>query len=196
MIAQRAGTGPGIGLVWSGNPGYAGDHRRSLALREFRYALPPGPRYWTLQKDVVAADVPWLAGDPPIERFEEDDFSHTAAQIAALDLVVTVDTSILHLAGTVGTPTWLSLGVHALVAFVPVWVVSDFATASAVSCGLMLGYLWYISVHHMIHHWHPTHPSYLYTLKRRHAVHHHVDENANFGVTSIFWDRVFGTARL
>ncbi|TGV55466.1 sterol desaturase family protein [bacterium M00.F.Ca.ET.141.01.1.1] len=96
----------------------------------------------------------------------------------------------------VGTPTWLSLGVHALVAFLPVWMVSDFATASAVNCGLMLGYLWYISVHHMIHHWHPTHPSYLYMLKRRHAVHHHVDENANFGVTSIFWDRIFGTARL
>ncbi|MES3001648.1 MAG: tetratricopeptide repeat protein [Pseudomonadota bacterium] len=108
-IAQRAGTGPGIGLVWSGNPGYAGDRRRSLALREFRYALPPGPRYWRLQKDVSAADAPWLAGDPPIERFEEDDFIHTAAQIAALDLVVTVDTSILHLAGTVGTPTWLLL---------------------------------------------------------------------------------------
>jgi sterol desaturase/sphingolipid hydroxylase (fatty acid hydroxylase superfamily) len=60
----------------------------------------------------------------------------------------------------------------------------------------MLGYLWYVSVHHMIHHWHPNHPSYLYTLKRRHAVHHHIDENANFGVTSVFWDRVFRTARL
>lgn len=97
---------------------------------------------------------------------------------------------------SVGTPTWLSLAVHALVAFVPVWLISDFATASAVSCGLMLGYLWYISVHHMIHQWHPSHPSYLYTLKRRHAVHHHIDETANFGVTSAFWDRIFGTARL
>ncbi|MER9304432.1 sterol desaturase family protein [Mesorhizobium sp. M0293] len=97
---------------------------------------------------------------------------------------------------SVGTPTWLSLGVHALVAFVPVWMVSGFATASGVSCGLMLGYLWYISIHHMIHHWHTTHPSYLYTLKRRHAVHHHIDESANFGVTSALWDRVFGTARL
>lgn len=96
----------------------------------------------------------------------------------------------------VGTPTWLSLAVHALVAFLPVWMASNFAMASAVSCGLMLGYLWYVSIHHMIHHWHPTHPSYLYTLKRRHAVHHHIEETANFGVTSIFWDRIFGTASL
>jgi sterol desaturase/sphingolipid hydroxylase (fatty acid hydroxylase superfamily) len=97
---------------------------------------------------------------------------------------------------SVGTPTWLSVGVHALIAFFPVLMVSDFATASAVTCGLMLGYLWYISVHHVLHHWHPVHPGYLYTLKRRHALHHHVDETINFGVTSAFWDRVFGTARI
>jgi sterol desaturase/sphingolipid hydroxylase (fatty acid hydroxylase superfamily) len=96
----------------------------------------------------------------------------------------------------VGTPTWLSLMAHALIAFVPVLLVSSFATASAVTCGLMLGYLWYVSVHHILHHWHPVHPGYLYTLKRRHALHHHVDETTNFGVTSAFWDRFFGTARL
>jgi sterol desaturase/sphingolipid hydroxylase (fatty acid hydroxylase superfamily) len=97
---------------------------------------------------------------------------------------------------SVGTPTWLSVGIHALIAFFPVLMVSDFATASAVTCGLMLGYLWYISIHHILHHWHPSHPGYLYTLKRRHALHHHVDETVNFGVTSAFWDRVFGTARI
>ncbi len=95
-----------------------------------------------------------------------------------------------------GTPTWISLPAHALIAFFPVLAVSDFATASAVTCGLMLGYLWYVSVHHILHHWHPVHPGYFYTLKRRHAMHHHVDAETNFDVTSIFWDRVFGTARL
>src|SRR3954452_10620256 len=42
---------------------------------------------------------------------------------------------------SVGTPTWLSLGVHVLAAFLPVYLASNFATASAVGCGLMLGYL-------------------------------------------------------
>jgi sterol desaturase/sphingolipid hydroxylase (fatty acid hydroxylase superfamily) len=97
---------------------------------------------------------------------------------------------------SVGTPTWLSLGAHALIVFFPLLLVSNLAAASAVTCGLMLGYLWYISVHHILHHWHPGHPGYFYTLKRRHALHHHVDETINFGVTSAFWDRVFGTARL
>jgi tetratricopeptide (TPR) repeat protein len=99
-----------VGLVWSGNPGYAGDHRRSLTLREFRAALPPGPRYWCLQKDVTPADEPLLQ-DPvaPIARFEQNDFIHTAAQIASLDLVISADTSVMHLAGSLGAPLWLFL---------------------------------------------------------------------------------------
>ncbi len=94
----------------------------------------------------------------------------------------------------VGTPSWLSLGAHALIVFFPLWLVSSFAMASAGICGLMLGYLWYIGVHHILHYWHTGHLGYLYTLKRRHALHHHVDETINFGVTTLFWDRVFGTA--
>lgn len=97
---------------------------------------------------------------------------------------------------SVGTPTWLSLGAHALIVFFPLLLAFNFAVASAVTCGLMLGYFWYIGVHHILHHWHPGHPGYFYTLKRRHALHHHVDETINFGVTTLFWDRVFGTARL
>ena len=95
-----------------------------------------------------------------------------------------------------GRRLWLSLGAHLVIAFFPVLLASNFATASAVTCGLMLGYLWYISIHHILHHWHPRHPGHFYTLKRRHALHHHVDETINFGVTSAFWDRLFGTARL
>jgi sterol desaturase/sphingolipid hydroxylase (fatty acid hydroxylase superfamily) len=95
----------------------------------------------------------------------------------------------------IGTPTYLSLGLHALLVFFPVLFVSGFAMASAASCGLMLGYLWYISVHHILHHWHPTHSGYVYGLKRRHALHHHFDGATNFGVTTGFWDQVFGTLR-
>ncbi|HVW56832.1 MAG TPA: sterol desaturase family protein [Rhizobiaceae bacterium] len=92
----------------------------------------------------------------------------------------------------VGTPLWLSLIGH-MACFLPIWLLFGFASASAVSCGLMLGYLWYIGVHHAVHHWHPRHGSYLYGLKRRHALHHHFDETGNFGVSSNFWDMIFGT---
>ncbi|HSI55801.1 MAG: tetratricopeptide repeat protein [Ramlibacter sp.] len=107
------GSGPNVGLVWSGNPGYADDHRRSLALSAFRAALPPGPRYWCLKKDVVPSDEAALHEDPPIRRFDQNDFIHTAAQISALDLVISVDTSVMHLAGTLGTPTWIVLSFKA-----------------------------------------------------------------------------------
>jgi len=95
----------------------------------------------------------------------------------------------------IGTPTYLSLGLHALLVFFPVLLVFGFTMASAASSGLMLGYLWYISVHHVLHHWHPTHSGYIYGLKRRHALHHHFDGTTNFGVTTSFWDQIFGTLR-
>lgn len=94
---------------------------------------------------------------------------------------------------SVGTPTWLSVSSHAAIVFIPALLLSNFVTASAVSGGLMLGYLWYISIHHALHHWHPSHSTYFYGLKRRHALHHHFDDAGNFGVTTNFWDRVFGT---
>jgi sterol desaturase/sphingolipid hydroxylase (fatty acid hydroxylase superfamily) len=95
----------------------------------------------------------------------------------------------------IGTPTYLSLGLHGLLIFVPMLALFGFAAASAASSGLMLGYLWYISVHHILHHWHPEHSSYVYRLKRHHALHHHLDGGSNFGVTTAFWDRVLGTFR-
>jgi sterol desaturase/sphingolipid hydroxylase (fatty acid hydroxylase superfamily) len=93
----------------------------------------------------------------------------------------------------VGTPLWLSLIGHLGACFLPAWLLFGFPAASAASCGLMLGYLWYIGVHHAVHHWHPRHGSYLYGLKRRHALHHHFDDTVNFGVSSNFWDVIFGT---
>ncbi len=95
-----------------------------------------------------------------------------------------------------GTPTWISLSAHLVFGFLPIYLIFGFTVASAVSAGLMAGYLWYITVHHMVHHWHPAHSTYLYGLKRRHALHHHHDPDTYFGVTSSFWDRVFRTARL
>jgi sterol desaturase/sphingolipid hydroxylase (fatty acid hydroxylase superfamily) len=100
----------------------------------------------------------------------------------------------VHETASTGTPLWLSLSAHGLLVFIPFWLFAGFELASAVSSGLMAGYMWYICTHHAIHHRHPTHGGYLYRLKRRHALHHYIDGKSNFGVTTDFWDRIFGSA--
>jgi tetratricopeptide (TPR) repeat protein len=106
-----------VGVVWSGNPGHKGDRLRSIAAEQLLPRLPmTGVKLYSLQKDVRAADAPTLAG---LGREIVDlapalgDFSDTAAAVAALDLVITVDTSVAHLAGALGRPVWLLLP-HAL----------------------------------------------------------------------------------
>jgi len=93
----------------------------------------------------------------------------------------------------IGTPTWMSVCAHAALVFAPLMLLAGLPVATAVSAGLMVGYLWYVAVHHAVHHWHPGHSTYLYRLKRRHALHHHHDQERNFGVTTGLWDRLFGT---
>ena len=94
----------------------------------------------------------------------------------------------------VGTPTWLSLPAILTGAFLPLWWEGDFAIASGLTSGVMLGYLAYVVAHHGFHHWRIDSSSFLYELKLRHAQHHHGGVSGNFGVTTAFWDRVFGTA--
>ena len=93
----------------------------------------------------------------------------------------------------IGTPTWLSLGLMGGVVLLPSFLITNFTVASGFTVGLMLGYLWYVTVHHGVHHWKIKPDGYFYRLKRRHALHHHFDDEGNFGVTSGFWDRVFRT---
>lgn len=100
---------PAIGLVWRGNPGFRNDANRSL----------PGPRayaplaactnaHWVnLQKDATSAELAEAAdaGLPLLDAAPElSDFMASAALVAALDLVITVDTAVAHLAGAIGTP--------------------------------------------------------------------------------------------
>ncbi len=92
----------------------------------------------------------------------------------------------------VGTPAWISLPALALVGLALIWA-CGLEVGSALTVGLTLGYTWYISVHHILHHWRLPDHGYAFRLKRQHALHHHFDESANFGVTSGIWDQVFGT---
>lgn len=93
----------------------------------------------------------------------------------------------------IGTPIWISLSIMVLLVLIPLGLVVEQNVAIGLACGLMLGHMWYGGVHHILHHWKAEPGSYLFRLKRRHMLHHHFDEKGNFGVTSGFWDVVFGT---
>jgi sterol desaturase/sphingolipid hydroxylase (fatty acid hydroxylase superfamily) len=95
-------------------------------------------------------------------------------------------------ADLVGTPAWVSLSAMAVVGLGLLGVLG-LEAGSALTVGLVLGYWWYISVHHILHRWRLPNHGYAFRLKRRHALHHHFDETANFGVTSGLWDTVFRT---
>ncbi|MBA4327372.1 MAG: sulfotransferase [Polaromonas sp.] len=107
-------TRPRVGLVWSGSSGHQHDHKRSIALAQFLALLPDGVQAVSLQKDVREADLPALQARPDLLHFGETlaDFSDTAALCALVDVVVSVDTSVAHLAGALGRPVWLLLPTH------------------------------------------------------------------------------------
>src|SRR5262249_46880508 len=103
-----------IGLVWSGNPGHERDRERSVRLHEFMpllNALGAEATFVSLQKDVRAEDAAFLKARADILDYGSalEDFSDTAALISQLDLVISVDTSVAHLAGALGKPVWVLL---------------------------------------------------------------------------------------
>jgi len=93
----------------------------------------------------------------------------------------------------VGTPTWLSVATLFVLVMLPSVIVAGTATGSSFTAGLVLGYLWYCAAHYGAHHWHSTRRGYFSRIKRRHAIHHQVDVQGNFGVTTCLWDHVFRT---
>lgn len=94
----------------------------------------------------------------------------------------------------IGTPAWASLLIGLVVVAIPAWRALGFDLGTAATAGLVTGYLWYVFVHYAAHHWRPRHGSYLYRAKLRHARHHHLSHEGDFGVTTGLWDRIFGTA--
>jgi sterol desaturase/sphingolipid hydroxylase (fatty acid hydroxylase superfamily) len=93
----------------------------------------------------------------------------------------------------VGTPTWLSLLAILVLVMAPSLLEWGVAIGSSFTVGLVLGYLWYAVVHYAVHHWRAAPRSGFSHLKRLHAIHHHRDTEANFGVTTPLWDQVFRT---
>jgi len=105
-------TGVKVGLVWAGNPEHVNDSRRSLDLKLLASLFAvPGTSFASLQFGPRTADLKKLKGKVSIEDLGSQfgDFSDTAGAVAALDLVITVDTSVAHLAGALGKPVWVLL---------------------------------------------------------------------------------------
>jgi tetratricopeptide (TPR) repeat protein len=100
-----------VGLVWSGNPQHKNDHNRSLPLRALSSILACDATFVSLQKDPRPDDRITLSEQTNIVDLTSGltDFVETSALMSCLDLVITVDTSMAHLAGALGRPTWILL---------------------------------------------------------------------------------------
>jgi tetratricopeptide (TPR) repeat protein len=100
-----------VGLSWAGNPDFANDRHRSIALECFAKLFGvPGIDYVSLQKDVSPTQVALLEQHGISQLGQQfEDYADTAAVVAMLDLVVAVDTSVAHLAGAMGKVTALLL---------------------------------------------------------------------------------------
>jgi tetratricopeptide (TPR) repeat protein len=100
-----------VGLVWSGNPAHNNDGNRSMPFAAVTALLDVDACFISLQKDPRPADRALLRETREIvdPTAHLTDFVETAALLACLDLVITVDTSVAHLAGAMGRPTWILL---------------------------------------------------------------------------------------
>jgi len=105
------GTKPRIGIVWSGSTKHKNDLNRSIDPRALGLLLAADVHWISLQKDFSHADRYFLAKAPHILACGDElkDFSDAAAVIDLLDLVITVDTAIAHLAAAMGKPVWILL---------------------------------------------------------------------------------------
>lgn len=115
-LADRQGFK--VGIAWRGNPSHKNDHHRSMEPTQLARLFDlPGLSVVSLQKDGRPDEIDALgAGDTFLDAGPDlADFADTAAVIANLDLVISADTSVCHLAGALGVPTWT------LVPFSPDW---------------------------------------------------------------------------
>jgi FkbM family methyltransferase len=101
-----------VGIVWASNPDNSTAKKRSCPLSYFLSLLEiPGVALYSLQKDLSESDAALLESRSTIQDLRPliNDFADTAAAIAQLDLVISVDTAVAHLAGALGKPVWTLL---------------------------------------------------------------------------------------
>jgi tetratricopeptide (TPR) repeat protein len=104
-------TAPRVGLMWNGNATQPNDRNRSFWLAEWIPYLPSGFQYVSLQRNLRNQDARTLQEHPHIMdcAAELRDFGDTAALCDCMDLIISVCTSVAHLSGALGKPTWVLL---------------------------------------------------------------------------------------
>ncbi|HUZ73372.1 MAG TPA: tetratricopeptide repeat-containing glycosyltransferase family protein [Stellaceae bacterium] len=101
-----------VGIVWGGRPEHTNDHNRSMPLQHFlSLADLPGVALYSLQKGPRAQDLTTLAANALVYDLgpQIQDFVDTARMIEQLDVVISIDTSVVHLAGALGRPCFVLL---------------------------------------------------------------------------------------
>jgi len=113
IFAQGSGnkTLPRIGLVWSGSTKHKNDSVRSIPLKQLAPLLMLPFEFHSLQKEIKPEELKTLAKFSGLHPHQHElhDFSDTAALIQEMDIVISVDTSVAHLAGALGKPVWILL---------------------------------------------------------------------------------------
>jgi tetratricopeptide (TPR) repeat protein len=111
-LREAAGGRLAVGLVWRGSKGHKNDRNRSFDPNLLAPLFGvPGVRLFSLQKEPREGDLEILQKLGPLVDLAPslNDFADTAAAVSGLDLVVSVDTSVAHLAGALGKPVWIVL---------------------------------------------------------------------------------------
>lgn len=104
-------TAPHIGLAWSGRPSHKNDHNRSIPLETLLPLTALPYEFHSLQREYRDSDQAYLREPTRIRDHQGElvDFSDTAALVSEMDLIVSVDTSVAHLAGALGKCVWILL---------------------------------------------------------------------------------------
>ena len=101
---------PRIGLVWAGSATHRNDHNRSIPAATLLSHLPDGFDYICLQKEIRPDELVLMSERGVLDCSDQlHDMSDTAALCAEMDLILSTDTSVAHLAGALGRPTWVLL---------------------------------------------------------------------------------------
>ncbi len=101
-----------VGIVWGGSPTHANDRHRSCRLEHFLPLLQvKGAEFFSLQKGDRTQELQQLPADLKLEDWDPflNTFADTAGAISSLDMVISVDTSVAHLAGALAKPVWVLL---------------------------------------------------------------------------------------
>ena len=104
-------TRPRIGLVWSGSTAHRHDRSRSIPLELFENLLSLPFEFHLIQKEIRDVDQKKIHEFPDLQLHTDSlhDFADTAALVAHMDLVISVDTAVAHLSGALGVPVWILL---------------------------------------------------------------------------------------